>query len=46
MVRIAAMVPLGMEYWAFFKSPDLLLPAMIPVMTKNNVTIELIMIMM
>ena len=29
-VMIAPMVPLGMEYCAFFKSPDLLLPAMIP----------------
>ena len=29
-VRMAAKVPMGMDFWASFKSPDLLDPAMIP----------------
>lgn len=33
-VKIAAMVPLGMDRCASFKSPDLLEPAIIPVKSK------------
>lgn len=29
-VEMAAKVPMGMDFWASFKSPDLLEPAMIP----------------
>jgi hypothetical protein len=29
-VRMAAMVPIGIDFWASLKSPDLLEPAMIP----------------
>jgi len=33
-VKIAAMVPLGMEYCAFFRLPDLFEPAIIPLKKK------------
>lgn len=36
-VRIARIVPIGMERWASFKSPERLEPAMIPKQTKENI---------
>lgn len=35
-VRMARMVPMGMDLWASRRSPDLLEPAMIPGRTKAN----------
>lgn len=35
-VRIARIVPMGMERWASFRSPDRLDPAMIPKKEKKN----------
>lgn len=36
-VRMARIVPIGMERWASFKSPERLEPAMIPEQTQKNI---------
>lgn len=36
-VRIARMVPIGMERWASFKSPERLEPAMIPASKQKKI---------
>lgn len=41
-VRIAIMVPIGMDLWASLRSPDLLEPAIIPeINTDAHPTIEI-----
>lgn len=35
-VRIASMVPIGMDLWASLRSPDLLEPAMMPEVRETH----------
>lgn len=37
-VRIAHIVPIGIDFWASAKSPDLLEPAMIPRITQKKLS--------
>ena len=41
MVKIAAIVPVGIDFDAFAKSPDLLEPAIIPVHDGKNIPIRI-----
>lgn len=39
-VRMARMVPMGMERWASFRSPDRFEPAMIPEEKKQKTSLQ------
>lgn len=38
-VRIAKMVPIGMDFWASLRSPDLLEPAIMPEIKHKHTTL-------